>query len=86
MNRSAPNGIPELVFTPLEVQILNELMPRYGRIKPALSEYLVRLAKLGGYLDRAHDPSSGNTVIWRGLSKLNDIVLGARIGIKIVGN
>ncbi len=86
MNRSVPNGIPELVFTPLEVQILNELMPRYGRIKPALSEYLVRLAKLGGYLDRAHDPPPGNTVIWRGLSKLNDIVRGARIGIKIVGN
>jgi hypothetical protein len=49
MNRSAPNGIPELVFL-TEVQILNELMPRYGRIKPALSEYLVRLAS-GGYLD-----------------------------------
>ena len=86
MNRSAPDGVPELVFTPLEVQVLNELIPRRGGTKPALSDYLVCLAKLGGYLDRAHDPPPGNTVIWRGLSKLNDILLGAQIGIKIVGN
>jgi len=86
MNRSAPDGMPELVFTPLEVQVLNELIPRRSGTKPALSDYLVCLAKLGGYLDRAHDPPPGNTVIWRGLSKLNDILLGARIGIRIVGN
>lgn len=86
MNRSTPNGMPELVFTPLEVQVLNELMPRPGRVKPALSEYLVCLAKLGGYLDRANDPPPGNTVIWRGWSKLNDIVLGVRIGVSFVGN
>jgi hypothetical protein len=86
MNRSTPNGMPELVFTPLEVQVLNELMPRPGRVKPALSEYLVCLAKLGGYLDRANDPPPGNIVIWRGFSKLNDIVLGVRIGVRIVGN
>ncbi len=61
--------MPELVFTPLEVQVLNELIPRRGHTKPdRLSEYLVCLAKLGGYLDRAHDPPPGNTVIWRGLN------------------
>lgn len=86
MNRLTPNGMPELVFNPLEVQIINEQMPRCGRIKPTLSDYLVCLAKLGGYLNRAHDPPPGTTVIWRGLSKLNDIVLGVQIGIKIVGN
>jgi len=32
--------------------------------------YIVKLARLGGYLARAHDPPPGNTVIWRGLSRL----------------
>lgn len=56
MNRSIQDETPELMFTPLEVQILYELIPRRGRSKPALSEYLVCLAKLGGYLDRAYGP------------------------------
>lgn len=55
-HRSAPDGMSELVLTSLEVRILNELIPRRGRTKPGLSEYFVCLAKLGGYLNRDHDP------------------------------
>jgi hypothetical protein len=32
------------------------------------------------------DPPPGNTVIWRGLSRLTDIVLGIMIGVQLVGN
>lgn len=42
--------------------------------------YLTKLARLGGYLARAADPPPGNVVIWRGLSRLTDIELGAEIG------
>ncbi len=48
--------------------------------------YLTKIARLGGYLARANDPPPGNTVMWRGLSRLTDIELGAIIGAKIVGN
>ena len=41
---------------------------------------------LGGYLARASDPPPGNTVMWRGLSRLTDIALGAMVGAEIVGN
>jgi len=51
-----------------------------------LSHYLTKIACLGGYLARANDPPPGNTVIWRGLSRLTDIGLGAIVGAKIVGN
>jgi len=52
----------------------------------AIAHYTVKLACLGGYLARAHDPPPGNTVIWRGLSRLTDIELGIMIGAQLVGN
>jgi hypothetical protein len=35
-----------------------------------------RCTGLGGYLARTHDPPPGNTVMWRGLTRLTDIELG----------
>ena len=41
----------------------------------------------GVYILRAlPDPPPGNMVMWRGLSRLTDIKLGAIIGAKLVGN
>ncbi|MGY4622983.1 hypothetical protein [Bradyrhizobium sp. USDA 4486] len=40
----------------------------------------------GGYLARASNPPPGNTVMWRGLSRLTDIALGAMVGVEFVGN
>jgi hypothetical protein len=54
--------------------------------RKTLSQYLIKIAKLGGYLARANDPPPGNIVMWRGLSRLTDIGLGAAIGARIVGN
>lgn len=41
--------------------------------------YLIKIARLGGYLARAKDPPPGNIVMWRGLSRLTDITLGAEL-------
>lgn len=51
-----------------------------------LSHYLIKIARLGGYLARASDPPPGNTVMWRGLSRLTDIALGAMVGGEFVSN
>ena len=50
------------------------------------AHYVVKLARLGGDPDRTHDPPPGNTVIWRGMSRLTDIELGIMIGVQLVGN
>src|SRR4051794_35779439 len=50
-----------------------------NRSPPTLPSYLPRIARLGAYLARASDPPPGNTVIWRGWSRLMDIKLGAAI-------
>jgi len=89
MNRVAPTASPLVALTPLEQELVDGLVPTHSkqrRRKPTLSEYLTKIARLGGYLARAKDPPPGNTVMWRGLSRLTDIELGFRLGAKSVGN
>jgi len=46
----------------------------------------MEIAKLSGYLARAKDPPPGNMVVWRGLSRLADILLGSELTNQVVGN
>lgn len=79
MRRAAPDAAATLVLTKMEIALLDRLVPN---TKPSpsgtgtLSSYLTKVAQLGGYLARAKDPPPGNTVMWRGLSRLADINLG----------
>ena len=45
--------------------------------------YLNKVAKLGGYMNRALDPPPGNMVMWRGFSKLSDIRFGFNMAMKM---
>jgi hypothetical protein len=89
LNRSAAEASPALALTEAEIGLLDHLVKDKDQ-KPLqrkmLSHYLTKIARLGGYLARANDPPPGNTVMWRGLSRLTDIELGAMIGAKIAGN
>jgi hypothetical protein len=87
LNRVAPDAAPTTALTASEIRLLDQLVVDAGSRRcrsGTLSYYLTKLARLGGYLARANDPPPGNTVIWRGLSRLTDIELGAEIGA--VGN
>jgi Transposase DNA-binding len=88
--RAAPDEPPEVAFTSLEIEVLDELVPDAGNRRcpvATLAYYITKLARLGGYLARASDPPPGIVVIWRGLARLTDIGLGAEIGAaRLVGN
>ena len=89
INRSAPNSTPGIAFTDTELQILDAVTQTTtirGRKRRTLGDYLICLARLGGYLNRANDGPPGNTVIWRGMSRLADITLGVRLADSLVGN
>jgi hypothetical protein len=87
LNRSVPDAQPTLALTATEIALLDRLVSdRPQARRKTLSHYLTKIAKLGGYLARANDPPPGNTVMWRGLSRLTDIALGATVGAEIVGN
>jgi hypothetical protein len=85
INRSAPEAEPDLALTELETTLLDRLVPDKHSGAPhkrTLAVYLTKIARLGGYLARARDPPPGNTVMWRGMSRLTDITIGAQL----VGN
>ncbi len=89
LNRARPAASPEMALTPTEIYLLDQLLSDKPDSSPkddTLSFYLTKLARLGGYLARAKDPPPGNTVLWRGLTRLTDIQLGFILGTKLVGN
>jgi hypothetical protein len=88
LNRSTSNALASIVFTDTECQLLDHLVPdkpNSNSARKSLSSYVVKVARLGGYLARASDSPPGNIVMWRGLSRLTDIVLGFEAA-KLVGN
>lgn len=88
--RSEPEAPPSIAFTAIEIGLLDRLVRDAGnqRTKPGtLGFYLIKLARLGGYLARANDPPPGSIVVWRGLSRLIDIEIGAEFRVTgLVGN
>lgn len=88
LNRTTPNAPPSLALTDTEIRLLDHLVSDKGEPKShkSISRYIIKVARLGGYLARANDPAPGNLVMWRGLSRLSDIEFGARAGSTIVGN
>ena len=58
MNRAVPDASPTLAFTALEIRLLDQLASVKGMQRPqtkSISAYLIRIARLGGYLARASD-------------------------------
>ncbi len=88
MNRALPDVPATLALTQTETDLLDRLVVnKRNAVGPGdLSHYLNKIARLGGYLDRAHDGPPGNTVMWRGLTRLIYIELGFNMGTELMGN
>ena len=88
LQRAEPNLPPTVALDTTEIFLLDELVKskpgKFGQ-KATVSDYMLKIARLGGYLNRASDPPPGNLVMWRGMSKLNDIHLGFLLGSKTCG-
>jgi len=86
INRVSPDLPACLVFTDTEIKLLERLvLAKEGSRKKTVCDFLTRLARLGGYLDRTRDSPPGNMVLWRGMARLTDIHLGFSLA-KDVGN
>jgi len=86
LNRESQTLSPKLALSEIEIKILDHLKPDKKATKNNLSKYILKIAKLGGYLARSTDPPPGNNVLWRGLQRLTEIQIGVEIGMKFVGN
>ena len=86
VNRVSPDLPARLVFTNTEIMLLEHLVPtKTASRKKTVGDFLTRLARLGGYLNRTRDAPPGNMVLWRGMARLTDIHLGYSLA-KDVGN
>ncbi|MFI0478939.1 MAG: transposase DNA-binding-containing protein [Candidatus Rhabdochlamydia sp.] len=83
--RISPNAQPEVAFTKEELEVLDAVPNKSSdnMQNKTLYYYLNKVAKLGGYMNRALDPPPGNMVMWRGFSKLSDIRFGFNMAMKM---
>ena len=89
VNRLVPGAPATLAITEEECTILDSIAPDPPGSTTAdrnIGRYLTKIARLGGYLARAHDPPPGNIVMWRGWHRLMDISAGYNLQPRIVGN
>jgi len=82
INRTDPAASPAVALTQLELELLDSLRATSAARAPTLSDYIGKIARLGGHLGRASDPPPGNVVMWRGLARLTDIAIGFSINEK----
>lgn len=81
MNRTMPDAPASVALTETECRILDHLFQSHAGPKAKrISHYVTNIARLGGYLARAHDSPPGNTVLWRGFARLTDIHVGFTLG------
>ena len=87
INRAAPSASPRLALTDDEIVLIDHLVASRKKVPRlrTISDYLYEIARLGGYLARANDPSPGNIVIWRRWTRLMDIKIGANAIRKTCG-
>lgn len=86
INRESGSLPAKVALTSTEIKTLDQLKPSKSSSKQELSDYIIKIAKLGGYIGRALDPPPGNKVIWKGMERLADILIGVEVGMKLVGN
>jgi hypothetical protein len=63
LNRVSPELPASLVFTETEMKLLEHLQPmKAAKDSQTIGDFVIRLAKLGGYLGRTRDSPPGNMV------------------------
>jgi len=84
LKRARPDARPEEVLTTEEIEMLDKHVPdkRGCSTKKTLSDYIRKIAILGGYLARKNDGPPGNIVMRRGMNLLMIICAVERGPIK----
>jgi hypothetical protein len=86
INRTTPEERAESILTCKEIQVLQKISKNKSlSLRSPISDFIVEIAKLGGYLGRASDPPLGHTVLWRGISRLHDIIFGIELAADTYG-
>lgn len=67
LGREAPDLPVHVLFSDLEIRVLALVSRQNGWPAPAsLADAVVTVARMGGYMNRKHDPPPGAELLWRG--------------------
>jgi hypothetical protein len=81
LGREQPELPAEVLFTDLEIEVLNAIAKKKRLKLPLQLGDAVRLvAQLGGYLGRSNDPPPGHQIIWQGYAQLQLLCEGYVLG------
>lgn len=77
LSRQAPTARCDTVFTDPEWRSVYSITTHQTppATAPNLNEFIMLLARLGGYLNRKSDPPPGPKTIWIGLQRMHDLAL-----------
>jgi hypothetical protein len=71
LGRETPELPPEVMFSDIELQVLQAYAKKKRLASPSTLRDAVRLvARIGGYLGRKSDPEPGHELMWQGYSQL----------------
>lgn len=87
LSREIPRAPVELAFSDTEIKILDTMIKDTAQVmsSPPLEKYTIKLAQLGGYTGNKNKHPPGNIVIWRGLRRLNEILIGWELATERCG-
>jgi hypothetical protein len=78
LGRSCPEISTEMVFSASEWKSTYKVLNKNSKLPtkpPSLSEFIIMIAKLGGYLNRKNDPPPGPKAMWIGFNRMSDFSL-----------
>jgi hypothetical protein len=76
LGRETPELAAEVLFSDLELEVLGAYAKKSLKPPVQLGEAVRLVARIGGYLGRAHDPLPGHQLMWQGYSQLQSMCEG----------
>src|SRR5690606_28021170 len=82
LGREMPELPIELLFDDLEIRVLAIVSKQKGWTPPGnLGEAVITVARIGGYMNRKHDPPPGAELLWRGHRQLTLLSQGLGLAL-----
>ena len=83
LGREHPDLPPDVMFSELEIKVLNAFAAQQGLDAPdTLAKAIHTVARIGGYIQRARAPPPGTRVMWRGCATLAGMCLGFTLAME----
>jgi hypothetical protein len=78
LGRESPEMSAEIIFSASEWKSVCKVINKGAELPekpPTLGEFIIMIARLGGYLNRKGDPPPGPKAMWIGINRMNDFAV-----------